>query len=257
MARLPALRRGWKSVGKKKLKKKKFSSSSSNSNSLSTIEAWERVWSNKINSSIRKNVNKRIKNKYLGKFKTTSLREIELFLATRIRLIYEKNTSMKDHWKRSKGIWNPKYELTWNRWRLIHQNLGADISKIFKIFNQKWSKAIKIGSMVVMDELLAGSNVKSPVRVYIPRKPHPNGHLYYFSAVRLKESKKWYVINVDPYLKAGERPTFSSTFSKLLDPIKGIDNLNVVADNKFCTLKNIDYCITNSIEFTTGLAMNT
>ena len=112
-----------------------------------------------------------------------------------------------------------------------------------------------LGDVIVIDELLAGAKCRSPVRVHIPRKPHPNGHLYYFAAIKLDNCDRWFILYIDPFLKKNERPSFTSTFKTLLDPVAKLE-INVVADNKFATLDNLAYCFENNINFTMGLALN-
>ena len=111
-------------------------------------------------------------------------------------------------------------------------------------------EAIELGDCLVLDELLAGSNTHSPVRVYIPRKPHPNGHLYYFAATYFETCKKWFICNCDPYIEVGNRPVFLLVFrlfTNITEFNPNNDELNVFADSKFATLKNIDYCLNNNI----------
>ena len=95
---------------------------------LSVLNAWKKIFSRKICLYIMKQVNKHFK-KQQYKYKLTTEREIKTFLATRIRIIFERNTVYKDHWKTSNGKCYPKKEIKWNRWRQIHQNFCTDIRK--------------------------------------------------------------------------------------------------------------------------------
>lgn len=122
-----------------------------------------------------------------------------------------------------------------------------------------WTNWVNPGNVFVIDDFIAGSNYRSPVAVYIPRKPHPNGALYYFSAVYLKNCKKWFILKCDPFLDSRDRPSFKSAFDKCIGSLVSKNNnnnmdMNVFGDSKFSTLANLDYCYKRKINFCMELA---
>jgi hypothetical protein len=147
------------------------------------------------------------------KWKASNRKEMIRFLASRIWMFGAKVKTYRDHWDKSTGKWHIN-ELLFNRYRTLHQNMKLEIPKMFKILNS----AIKLGYIVVIDELVAGTNTRSPVRVFIPRKPHPNGHLIYFLATKL-ENRNWFVFQSLPYLDPKNRPTPSLALNQLLNDL--------------------------------------
>jgi hypothetical protein len=132
--------------------------------------------------------------------------------------------------------------------------MKADLPKVFQILNDSWMKSVTIGSVCVVDELVAGTNTRSPVRVYIPRKPHPNGHLIYFIATQMKGY--WFILNCCPYLDPANRPTPTSAFISLIKalPERTRSNVMIVGDSAFCTKESVTFLHSHKIWFTLSAA---
>lgn len=76
-----------------------------------------------------------------------------------------------------------------------------------------------------VDELLDGFKGDSPVRVYIPRKPHPNGHLIYEAVSISQKTNLPYLYAFFPHLK-DDRPSTTQVYETLLTGIASAPHIN-------------------------------
>ena len=99
---------------------------------------------------------------------------------------------------------------------------------------------IILRNIFTVDELLSGTKVKSPVHVYMPRKPRPNGHLIYFLGTKL-DSQHSFILDIVPYLDEHNRPTPSQAFIKLVNHLtdSSTENITMVADSAFATKETL------------------
>lgn len=61
----------------------------------------------------------------------------------------------------------------------MHANLNCDNLLLAHFLSVQAKKAWDVGSFLIEDESVFSYTGKCPVKVYIPRKPHPNGLLAY------------------------------------------------------------------------------
>jgi hypothetical protein len=64
----------------------------------------------------------------------------------------------------------------------------------------------------------------SPVRVYIPKKPHPNGHLFYEAVSLSKANNLPYLYRFFPHLE-DHRPSTTDVYEKLLSELTTIPHI--------------------------------
>ena len=187
-------------------------------------------------------------------FKPTTPHEFRRFIASRICLFKEKNSFYQDHWENGKGKYSKKKELGAGRFRTIHQNMRCDLGLLFSALTEKLWEYVELGTIFAIDELLAGTNTRSPVRVYMPRKPKRNGHLLYFVATKL-DNRFAFILDIKPYIEVPHRPTPTEAFISLTEVLisnvvlANISNITLVADSAFTTKETINYLFNNKLKF--------
>ena len=226
---------------------------------ISILDSWKLCFPDEALELIIEGTNDKFEEN-LGRNKPTNKKEIIKFIASRLYLVSIGEYSYSNHWKKGKGVKMPTKELKYYRWKALHLNLKClDLSNLFKILEDSWIHSINVGSIVTIDELVSGTRTRSPVKVYMPRKPRPNGHLIYLGAIKLN-NKYPFVIAAEPFLKKGGRPTPSKTFINLCERIFPTivdfipQEFMVVCDSAFSTKEVLDYCLKKRINFL--LSMN-
>ena len=220
-----------------------------NHNTLSVLDAWNLCFPQEAYSLLEEGTNCKL----IGRYKITNREELKRFLATRIKLIDEKNQTYSSHWINGKGKFRPGKELGFGRWKIIHLNFKADLKAMFDLLESSWLEVVDIGSNITIDELIAGNNIRSPVRVFMPRKPNPNGHLIYLAGVRLNNYP--FVIGCIPYLERGKRPTPSEALISLMKKISQridipyLEDVVIFGDSAFSTKFSIDYLMQKNYKF--------
>jgi len=63
-----------------------------------------------------------------------------------------------------------------NQWQFIHSAIVFDHHWIVAPFNNNFKEQWLLEKEISIDELIDTYHGKSPCHVYIPNKPHPNGH---------------------------------------------------------------------------------
>lgn len=215
------------------------------------LEAWESCWSDDIFLALQRGWKKKFSESEY-RHRVPDLATIKKFVATRIRLIHEKQSSYTRHWKKSKGKWRPEDELHLKKYRILTQNIRIDLGWLYETLSSNFRNAVEVASSsVVVDELVAGNNIRSPVRIYMPRKPHPNGHLVYM--VGVKTECGWFIAGLCPYVEKGNRPTATGALINLVSNSRGIiplfKNCILVGDNAFCTVESINFLLKNGMRF--------
>lgn len=82
---------------------------------------------------------------------------------------------------------------------------------------------------MITDELVAGFRGRSPARVYVPQKPHPNGHLFYEAVSISKTTQLPYLVDFLPFL-GGKRASTRTVFEQLTGNLAAC---HVIADSWF------------------------
>lgn len=122
-----------------------------------------------------------------------------------------------------------------------------DLLKAVEILRETWAEAISPGSIVCCDEAVwdfrpskkakeAAEAARDPIPVvFIPRKPHPNGLLCYFIAVKMFNTNLPYVIDLEPHIsfpQVGAQTALKNMIERWDYPYKA----HVVADSAFGSL---------------------
>lgn len=76
-------------------------------------------------------------------------------------------------------IEKPAWYLAKRRFVALHANISCDNTLLAHTLSQQVRAAWEVGSFLIEDETVFEWTGNSPVKVYIPRKPHPNGLLAY------------------------------------------------------------------------------
>ena len=118
-----------------------------------------------------------------------------------------------------------KYDLEW-----VTSQLNAN-------FANHWvpGEDLNVGTclnlmeMTVTDELVDPFRGRSPAQVYIPRKPHPNGHLIYEGVSLDKETNLPYLYHMLPFF-GGKRPDTKDVMENMTN---GEVPRTIIADSWF------------------------
>jgi hypothetical protein len=122
-----------------------------------------------------------------------------------------------------------------------------DLLEGINIFRETWAKAVSPGSIVCCDEAVwdfrpskamkeRSELARDPIPVvFIPRKPHPNGLLCYYLAVKMFNTNLPYVIDLEPHVsfpQVGAQAALKNMIERWNYPYQA----HVVADSAFGSL---------------------
>ena len=119
------------------------------------------------------------------KEKVVTVTEVIQYTAMRFQMIAQGlKRDIRDYFQKCGGKTPNPYKKIWwlsrNRFMFLHAHLKVNIKSLARMMSEFASKAFKTSEIVAIDESIFAYQGYSPVLRYIPRKPHPFGHLIYF-----------------------------------------------------------------------------
>lgn len=147
--------------------------------------------------------------------------------------------------------WLPKY-----RFFLINGNLKVDLEKFCNILSSRSQLAWQPSNTLVVDESVYDSDCTSPVHVYIPRKPHPNGLLSYGLAGFTAYGEFPMLLDLETYLP-GNRVSARDAARRLAERFQQNHShlqLHLVADSAFGSFKEANYYLDKGVMVTMSMS---
>jgi hypothetical protein len=147
--------------------------------------------------------------------------------------------------------WLPQY-----RFFLINGNIKVDLHTFSRLLTARSQLVWQPSNTLTVDESIYDSDCVSPVHVYIPRKPHPNGLLSYGLAGYTAHGKFPMLLDLEPYLPAN-RVSAREAARRLAERFQENHphlNLHLVADSAFGSFKEANYYLDKGILITMSMS---
>lgn len=131
-----------------------------------------------------------------------------------------------------------------------------DLQNFSRILFDRSQLAWQPSNTLVVDESIYDSDCQSPVHVYIPRKPHPNGLLSYGLAGYTAHGKFPMLLDLEPYLP-GNRVSAREAARRLAQRFQVNHphlQLHLVADSAFGSFKEANYYLDKGILITMSMS---
>lgn len=120
----------------------------------------------------------------------------------------------------------PEWYLKKYRYKALTGNLFSDILSLSQDLSRHARTVWRVCSFLIEDESVFAFTGSCPVRVYIPRKPHPNGLLAYgqctWTHVGPTMKKLPVLLDVEPYCTPGQNPGAHGSMMKFEQRFKEV-----------------------------------